>query len=1055
MTFNFWYQLALALSDPQYQDTKTKFEDVYDRIVDVILVHLRYPDELARWTGEERDEFRNFRHIMGDTLKDCCIVLGARTCLSKPYDILTRILGAAESAGGVEAVLAAWQDIEAAIFSLRAMGAEVPDTESEVMPQIMEMLGKLPDHPKIRYAATLVISRYSGWTKLHPQFIEYQLNFISVGFENEEVAAASALALKHLCRDCSELLVSFLNQLHPFFLNVTKTLPTQDVFEVTEAVAHVIAAIPTAELFKALQLFCLPVAQRLHEIALLRKDASDKQTKEASELLEQITLFLQVVTPDIPPGQPHPCVTFVRELWPVFDLLLDSFGNHPAVSESLCKCFKYCVVSYRTHFIPLLPQLMERLVTVFDRTQLSCYLWVATKVVREYANEDANNTTNCLKFMEGLSTVMFGMLPSKQFSDIPDVIEEYFRLIVAFLDAAPTLLIQSPLLSSVFHAGLAGLNLEQQDTLTAVLSFYRNLISVGYPLNMPSSVPRTPLPSPGLGSSSHSSVMPISPPRSAAATANATTVQSLFRQYGLNFVQLLFNGLIYHFPRDVVADVAAILKMLAEMLPQDSAQWMVQVVEQFPEQHMTAAERASFLTEYTTSIQDQQWKRVRRVLSDFVATYRRKNVVSRARRIETPCLTLLSHTTYPAPNQIARHDSIQQAKLAIVSNKYAIMWTGVQFRPPHPAQLYSSSSPSSFLITTNSEEADFIKLTPKKHLRTITIGHWQLRDLLLCPTNRKEIIYPFGNSVLKYNTEKKQETNLLSGIGFDPTSIAAGHGYIAAGGQKSELVVRKLDGTWEINTSVGNEINNALSITERPGEPPRLMVCTNDEMIMVYSLPSMRELTKIQLPTAVNYGELERKRLWKDGMKRWKKGTSGGAVSRFEFIIQNRNREKMAIILICDGTSVSPDGRKMVAVGDSNHVFLFDISASGQYKRVATYTASTDSSFSCSWNQASDIFAVASQDGIVSVWDIRSSEKLCQLGSKQHPLPRGATRCVKFTQSGSLDLLAFSEHTSYIDIVDARTFNSRQALRVVPEGSEAEILGMTFTPDSQTLFVGT
>lgn len=27
---------------------------------------------------------------------------------------------------------------------------------------------------------------------------------------------------------------------------------------------------------------------------------------------------------------------------------------------------------------------------------------------------------------------------------------------------------------------------------------------------------------------------------------------------------------------------------------------------------------------------------------------------------------------------------------------------------------------------------------------------------------------------LQYNTEKKQETSLLSGIGFDPTSIAAG-----------------------------------------------------------------------------------------------------------------------------------------------------------------------------------------------------------------------------------------------------------------------------------------
>jgi len=85
-------------------------------------------------------------------------------------------------------------------------------------------------------------------------------------------------------------LVSFLEQLHPFFLNVTKKLPFQDVCEVTEAVAHVIAAIATAELLKALQLFCLPIAQQLHEIALLGNNASDKQMKEASSVY--CTLFV-------------------------------------------------------------------------------------------------------------------------------------------------------------------------------------------------------------------------------------------------------------------------------------------------------------------------------------------------------------------------------------------------------------------------------------------------------------------------------------------------------------------------------------------------------------------------------------------------------------------------------------------------------------------------------------------------------------------------------------------------------------------------------------------
>jgi len=97
--------------------------------------------------------------------------------------------------------------------------------------------------------------------------------------------------------------------------------------------------------------------------------------------------------------------------------------------------------------------------------------------------------------------------------------------------------------------------------------------------------------------------------------------------------------------------------------------------------------------------------------------------------------------------------------------------------------------------------------------------------------------------------------------------------------------------------------------------------------------------------------------------------------------------------------SVSPDGRKMVVVGDSSEVYLFDISAGG-YQRMATLTgisavrltrpkltstliASQDAGFSASWNSSSDKFAVASQDGYVSVWDVRSTEKLASIASKQ------------------------------------------------------------------------
>ncbi|KAG0257053.1 hypothetical protein BG011_004193 [Mortierella polycephala] len=302
------------------------------------------------------------------------------------------------------------------------------------------------------------------------------------------------------------------------------------------------------------------------------------------------------------------------------------------------------------------------------------------------------------------------------------------------------------------------------------------------------------------------------------------------------------------------------------------------------------------------------------------------------------------------------------------------------------------------------ENCTFLKSKPRVHNQRLSIQHWQLRDLITCPNSSEEFIYVNQNSVNGYNTRTRITTQILKDLTFRPTSLTASCGYLAAGGQRSQLMVKQLNSTWHAHTSVGGSINNALCISEHLGGT-RLLISNNDETIKIYSLPGLQRLTSIQLPTAVNYA------------------------------------------------SVSPDGRKMVAVGDSNQVFLFEISVAAGYQKIGTYTATTEASFSCAWNQTSDKFAVASQDGYVSVWDIRHSDKLCKLGSKQQPDVKGATRCVKFSSSGSIDLLVYSEHMSYVNLVDARTFNERQVVRVAPPTNDEHISGIAMSPDSKVCFV--
>eukprot|EP00126_Sphaerothecum_destruens_P014422 Sdes_comp25028_c0_seq1m22644 len=166
------------------------------------------------------------------------------------------------------------------------------------------------------------------------------------------------------------------------------------------------------------------------------------------------------------------------------------------------------------------------------------------------------------------------------------------------------------------------------------------------------------------------------------------------------------------------------------------------------------------------------------------------------------------------------------------------------------------------------EDAKFLNPVPLKHPQKSTIQHWQLRDLIHCPTSKEEFIYVHQNNVNKYNTRTKEVREILKDLTFSPTSMTVGCGYVAAGGQRSQLMVRNMELGSSFITSVGGSINNSMCISKHLDDT-RLLISNNDETIKIYSLPSLTHISNISMPTAVNY------------------------------------------------SAVSPDGTKMVAVGDS------------------------------------------------------------------------------------------------------------------------------------------
>lgn len=284
ITFIFWYELKQYITLEKYMDARLQYVEIYSQLVDIMIGHLQFPkpdsgNEADLFDGdrEQEEKFREFRHQMGDVLKDCCEVIGVSECLKKPYDLINAWV-AAHGSLAHDGSVPDWQTLEAPLFSMRAMGRMVSPGENIMLPRLMPLLIDIPDHEKVRFQAVMALGRYTEWTANHPETLEPQLNFIMAAFNypSKEVVRAAALSFKFFCNDCADLLKGFSGQIQPFYENVLPRLPTLSQDEVTDGVASVLAKLPLDQVYQYFKMYCDPV---MNSLIAMAQNAGDERTQ--------------------------------------------------------------------------------------------------------------------------------------------------------------------------------------------------------------------------------------------------------------------------------------------------------------------------------------------------------------------------------------------------------------------------------------------------------------------------------------------------------------------------------------------------------------------------------------------------------------------------------------------------------------------------------------------------------------------------------------------------------------------------------------------------------
>ncbi|KAL1709000.1 armadillo-type protein [Schizophyllum commune] len=584
ITFPFWMRLAQAIG--KRSSVPPPFLDAYRSLMTVIIRHLHFPPDSAPLKGQEADDFRSFRHVMGDTLKDCCYVLKAETCLMAAYNMITAALAQGPNV--------AWQEIEAPLFAMRSMGAEIDPNDDNAVPKILELIPSLPTHPRIRYAALLIIGRYSQWTSEHPTYLPPQLQYISAGFEDPdlEVCSAAGHALKYICCDCKQHLVDFLPTLHTFVTTTGSRLMQEDRSEVYRAIAFVISAMPMVSAGESLRTFSFDILAKVHAVTAKQAVTKDEM-QEVCDGLENLETMLSVVGSfgeELPPA----CQKVPEEGWSVLDPFLAKYGTTYDIAERANRVLRHCITFFDRSALPVIASVVARLTASFDAAGFASNLWIIGKVVHSYGDKaDATIQATFRDAYERSTTKIGAMLQASSPGAHPDVLEDYLHFLLPLLDRTPDVFFRSNAFPLAFQICMASLTVVHTEVLVAALEVVRDILSHDCLSTQPTAVPTSDFP------------------------VYATAIQDVLEKNGQAFVACVLSGMIGDFPEDCLSSIIVIFRMLASVFPAQMSAWIQNVAPTLPVSAGLVPARQQFVTEITTAINSGQYDKAKYAIISF------------------------------------------------------------------------------------------------------------------------------------------------------------------------------------------------------------------------------------------------------------------------------------------------------------------------------------------------------------------------------------------------------------------------------------------------------
>lgn len=316
----------------------------------------------------------------------------------------------------------------------------------------------------------------------------------------------------------------------------------------------------------------------------LGESKSDQNRRDPSFWLDRVAAILRYTNPDVKESEDHPCMRIMVVVWPIISEILNKYQTEGRVMERVCRCVRYGVRSIGKQATPLLEPLVKQMVELYATHHHSCFLYLGSILVDEFANISEQCTRGLLDMMQAFIQPTFARLQMENgLKNNPDTVDDFFRLCARFLQKCPIPFLQSPIVTPIIQCALLACTLDHKDANLSVMRFFYSLLNCGRPQHNHHSNSNN-------NNTNHDGDSVLN----ALNAQKQQLVRQITQQHGQALAVNLIQAAVYYLHSYMLSDVADVLLEMKDIDARQLGENLRTALDSLPKTHATAEQLDEF-----------------------------------------------------------------------------------------------------------------------------------------------------------------------------------------------------------------------------------------------------------------------------------------------------------------------------------------------------------------------------------------------------------------------------------------------------------------------------